>query len=187
MGSKLLQVNIDKSTYLLAAKRKNLNRICNELLKDPLTYKNMPLTEKLTDKWLGSIINPSGVKESTVSTINERKGRINTIINETIAIIEDCRLNKIGATQSAKDIFQLAILPALLNNGELFFIHDPKIQKSLEEFQYKLWRGVLAIPKSCPLPAMLYESESWLLKYRVYSKIVNLVKHIHCHDESSNL
>ena len=71
------------------------------------------------------------------------------------------------------DIFQLAILPALLNNGELFFINDPKIQKSLEEFQYKLWRGVLAIPKSCPLPAMLYESI-------YYASILNPTSQLDC-------
>ena len=96
-------------------------------------------------------------------------------------------MNNIWATKSVKDIFDLAILPALLNNGEVFHIHDLKIQISLEDIQYKLWRGVLAVPKSCPLPSLLYESESWMLKYRVYSKIVNFVKHVHCHDESTSL
>ena len=86
-----------------------------------------------TKKWLGCVINPSGIKEQTKSTI----------INETVAIIEDSRLNRIGATKSIKEIFELAILPALLNNAELFFIHDKQIQKTIEEFQYKLWRGAL--------------------------------------------
>ena len=43
------------------------------------------------------------------------------------------------------------------------------------------------MPKSCPLPSLTYESDSWLMKYRVYSKIVNFVKHIHCQSEESNL
>ena len=116
-----------------------------------------------TKKWLGCVINPSGIKEQTKSTI----------INETVAIIEDSRLNRIGATKSIKEIFELAILPALLNNAELFMIHDNQIQKTIEEFQYKLWRSALQVPKSCPLPALIYESNSWLLKYKIYSKILN--------------
>ena len=50
-----------------------------------------------------------------------------------------------------------------------------------------MWRGAVAVPNSCPLPSLTYESNSWSMKYRVYSKILNLVKHIHSQDEKSNL
>ena len=73
MDSKALDVNIDKSTYLLVGKKRNIERIRSELKKDPLTYKDSIVKEKTTEKWLGSMINASGVKESTLSTINERR------------------------------------------------------------------------------------------------------------------
>ena len=104
MASKGLSANIDKSIYLLAGKRKNLEKIRNELSRQPLLYKGSALKEKVTDKWLGSFINPLGIKESTIWTINERRSKILNIIYETIAIVEDCRMNRPGALKSIKEI-----------------------------------------------------------------------------------
>ena len=83
LGSKALDANIDKSVYLLAAKRKNLKKIREKLEKNPLIFKGQRVKEKMTEKWLGSTINTTGQKGSSISTINERKHRILTIINET--------------------------------------------------------------------------------------------------------
>ena len=69
----------------------------------------------------------------------------------------------------------------------MFFIKDSNIQKSLEEFQTTLYRKALAVPKSCPIPALAYESNSWLMKYRVYYKIINFIKHIHSQESETNL
>ena len=187
MASKALQVNIDKSVYLLACKKRNVEKIRTELSKSPLRYNKSELKEKLTEKWLGSIINVSGVRESALSTINERKYRIHNIINETIAIMEDSRLNRLGGLKCAKEIWELAILPSLLNSSETWPIKDTKIQQLLEDFQSKLYRGLMAVPKSCLLPSLTYESNSLLMKYRVYSRVLNFIKHIHCHDEETNL
>ena len=187
MGSKALEVNTDKSVYLLSCKRKNLERIRAEIARTPLQYKGSKIKEKSTEKWLGSIINSAGTYESSISTISDRKFRIYNIINETIAIIEDCRFNKLGGLKCAKDIWELAIIPSLLNNSELFSIDNPKIQKLLEDFQSTLYRGLLALPKSCPLPALTYESNLLLMKYRVYSKLINFVKHVHCQSDETSL
>ena len=187
MASKGLTINIDKSIYLLAGKRKNVDKIRAELSRHPLLYKGSILKEKTTEKWLGSQINPLGLKESTLSTLNERKARILNIIHESIAIIEDCRMHKLGALKSLKEIWELVICPALLTNAEMFYIGDPKIEKCLEDFQSTIYRGALALPKSCPLPALAYESNSLLMKYRVYSRILNFMKHIYMQDIENNL
>ena len=105
MDSKTLNINIDKSVYLIVANKKNAERIGTEISKEQLCYKGSKLKEKSTEKWLGQVINVSGIKESTMSTIQERKFRIQNIIHETIAIIEDSRINKIGALKSAKQIW----------------------------------------------------------------------------------
>ena len=134
MASKALQVNIDKSVYLLACKKRNVEKIRAELSKSPLRYNECDLKEKLTEKWLGSVINVSGVRESAISTISERKYRILNIINETIAIIEDSRLNRLGGLKCAVDIWNLAIIPSLISCSEVWTIMDKNIQKSLEDF-----------------------------------------------------
>ena len=98
-------------------------------------YKDSTVKEKTTEKWLGSTINAAGLKESTMSTINERKFRIYNAINETISIIEDSRFNCLGALKCAKEIWDLAIIPTLLNNAETFLVSDPLVFKTLKYFQ----------------------------------------------------
>ena len=120
-------------------------------------------------------------------TINERKLRIFTAIHETISIIEDNRLNQLGGLRSALEIWNIAIIPALLNNAEVFTILDSSIQNLPEDFQSCLLRGLLALPKSCPIPSLAYESDSLQMKVRVFSRILNFVKHITCQDKVSNL
>ena len=41
------------------------------------------------------------------------------------------------------------------------------------------------MPKSCPTPYYAYESNSMLMKYRVYGRLLNFIKHIHSHDDSN--
>ena len=94
-------------------------------------------------------------------------------------------MHRLGALKCAIQIFKVAILPALLvNSGTWEDILDQKVQKELEDFQSFLIRGLMAVPKSCPLPALTYESNSLLLKYQVFSRLLNLLKHIHAQDQS---
>ena len=99
MDSKRLDLNVDKSVFLLAGKRNNVERIQREIESDPLLYKGSKVKEKLSEKWLGDFINGAGVKESTLPTIRERKFRIMCIINETFSIIEDSRMHKLNGMQ----------------------------------------------------------------------------------------
>ena len=63
MGSKALEINTDKSVYLLAGKKKNIERIREEIEKEPLVYNGSQIKEKTTEKWLGNVINVLGIKE----------------------------------------------------------------------------------------------------------------------------
>ena len=134
---------------------------------EPLNYKELVVKEKTMEKWPGCMINSAGLKESIVSTIKERTYRVMNGINEIIAIIEDSRMEKLGSLKCAKEIWELALIPVLLNSAGTWSVQDKSIFKTLDEFQYKLWRGLLAVPRTCPLPALLFESNSLSMKYRV--------------------
>ena len=97
MASKRLEVNMDKSAYILIGKKKTIERVREEIERKPIMYNNMKMKEKKKEKWLGDIIDAGGNKASTLSTIKERKTRIINAINETIAIIEDSRINRLGS------------------------------------------------------------------------------------------
>ena len=185
MGSKCLNVNIDKSIYMLAGKKSNVERIREQLKEKPLCYDGTPLKEKQTEKWLGDVIHVCGPRESTLETIKERKVRILTAIHEIIAIIEDTRLDKTGSLKFAIEVWQLAIIPALTNNCDGWNVRDKQVQKEVEEFQSRFLKGILAIPNSCPRSALYYESNLLRMKYRMYGKVLNLIKHIYHHEEEN--
>ena len=185
MDAKRLDVNIDKCAYMIFGKKKNVDRIRNEIQNNPLYYKGTAMKEKKKEKWLGDFIDVLGLKESTLTTIQERKQRIFTAINEVIAIIEDSRVNRLGSLKFAVDIWELVIVPALLNNGEVWSFLDKKVQTTLEDIQSHFVRGLMAVPKSCPRPALAYEANLLKMKYRLYKKSLNFLKHLHSLDDST--
>ena len=109
-----------------------------------------------------------------------------TAIHEIIAIIEDTRLDKMGSLKFAVEIWQLAIIPALMNNSDGWNVLDKQVQKEVEEFQSRFLKEILAVPNSCPRSALNYESNLLRMKYRMYGKVLNLIKHIF-HQEEENL
>ena len=185
MESRLLEVNTSKSVYLISGRKKTVSRIREEIRCNPICYNGNPLKEKTSEKWLGDVIHVSGNKASTLASINERKIRIYNAINEVISIIEDSRINKLGSGSFARKVWELAIVPALINNSDCWEVHNKEVQKELEKFQTAYFRGVLALPKSVPKPSICYEVNLLEMKYRMYSRLLNFMKHVHSSDSSS--
>ena len=102
-----------------------------------------------------------------------------------MAIIEDSRLNRLGSLKCSVDIWELAIIPALLNNGGTWEVLDKRVKKELDDIQLFFLRQILAVPKSVPKPALIYESNLMKMKYRLFGRQINLVKHIFSHDEEN--
>ena len=118
MGSKMLELNVSKSIYMIVGRKKNVSKIRKEIESNPMLYNGTTLKENENEKWLGGdVLDVKGSKASTLSSINERTHRIYNIMNETVAIIEDGRVNRIGSMKSAKKIWEMAIVPPLLNNS----------------------------------------------------------------------
>ena len=126
-----------------------------------------------------------GDRESTLATINERKHRIFNSINETVAIIEDSRVNKLGSMKCAVSIWELAIIPALLNNSSVWTICDKTVQMELEKIQTYFFKRLLQVPNSCPRPSYAYEANILRMKYRMYCRLLNFMKHVHSHSEQN--
>ena len=66
MGSKMLELNVSKSIYMIVGKKKNVSRIRNEIESKPILYNGKMLMEKETEKWLGDVLNVKGSKASTL-------------------------------------------------------------------------------------------------------------------------
>ena len=73
---------------------------------------------KQQDKYLGDILSEGGLKASVQATINERYGKSYSAIREIGAVINDFRLNTIGGLRAGLDIFEMVVVPSLLNNSD---------------------------------------------------------------------
>ena len=93
------------------------------------------MKEKVSDKYLGNNIHSEGIKASVFCTISNRFDRISASIIETRAIIDDCRINAVGGLLAVLYIWELAILPALLNNSQAWTNICDKSLKMLEDLQ----------------------------------------------------
>ena len=78
-------------------------------------------------------------------------------------------------------------MPSLLSNSETFDALDKEVIRSLEYFQTYLLRGLIALPKSCPIPVLTCASNLLQMKYRLDKRVLNFAKHIYCQSEDLSL
>ena len=116
MESKLLDLNTDKSCYIVIGNPKITKNLNNQLSLTPLTLSGKPMKAKVSDKYLGDYIHMLGPSASVQCTISNQYGRTVTGILESRAIIDDCRVNIVGGLQSGLDFWEMSYLPSLLNN-----------------------------------------------------------------------
>ena len=87
MESKLLDLNTDKSCYIVIGSKKIVKPLQAQLAVTPLTLCGKTMKGKVSDKYLGDYIHTEGPTASVHCTITNRYGRIMSGILETRAII----------------------------------------------------------------------------------------------------
>ena len=167
METKLLDLNLDKSCYILMGSKKNKLEVENELKTSPLTLYGGLMKNVKMEKYLGDMISSEGLADSVLSTILKRKGQVVSCILETTAVVEDCRAGVVGGIMAGMEIWELAILPFLLNNSETWTEISKKSIEVLDDLQCMFFRYLLATPRSCPIPALLWEPGGILMEHRI--------------------
>ena len=106
----------EKTGHVIVAENETLNSIRNQIKISPLKYNEHIIKEKQNEKWLGDLFSQKGLEQSVEDTVKERSGRVKITIFEINAILEEIRMQKIGGIRGTLDIWELAIIPMLLNN-----------------------------------------------------------------------
>ena len=115
-GLKQLQINIDKSVFMLLGNKSRVGEIREMITRNPLLFKGQALKEKQFDKYLGDQIGES-TTASVEKTVSDRYWRIMSFIREVQTVISDCRAETTGAVTSGLLLWQMAGIPVLLNNA----------------------------------------------------------------------
>ena len=127
-----------------------------------------------------------GIGKSVEATVRLRKGRVIAAIFEVRGIIKDYRMQCIGGMMAAVDLFELAIIPALLNNSESWTDITPDALDVLEELQLMFLRIMLRVPVGTPKLAMKWDFGMLGMKFRIMIRKLTFINNI-MHQDSKSL
>ena len=155
-----------------------MNEIRQYLKIKPLTLNNEIIYEKDSEKYLGDYLHNKGSQESISQTIKNRQWRVISAILEIKTIIEDCRTHHVGGLMTGVELWELAILPMILNNAGTWNGITKASEDKLDDLQLTLLRYLLKTPRTTPIPSLTWEFGMLPMKYRVVIKKLCLAKHV---------
>ena len=103
--------------YIPHQQGKGQDKLQKDTTDYPIECVEFTTSMKIQDKWLGDILHQDGLAASTEATIKERTPQVKSAIFEIKGIIEDFRSQRIGGAVGALDLWELSVLPMLLNNS----------------------------------------------------------------------
>ena len=120
-----------------------------------------------------------------MATILDREGKIKAAMLEAAAIVDDYRSQCIGGFMVAIDLWELAILPSLINNAGTWTDMSKEAEEKLEERQLYYVRLILHVPVSTPKIPLRWETGLLSMKHRVEREKLMLVHHLKQMEEGS--
>ena len=169
METKMLDLHDEKSCFLVVGKGKVLNQVKNELQMSPLNLYGKPMKQKKQEKYLGDLLHSDGLAASVKATVEARAAELKSraVRVEVHAIIEDCRSNCLGGMEVGLEVYELAYIPALLNNAQSWIEIDKTTMDKLEDLQCNFLRILFSTPASTPRAALVWDCGTLRMKFRV--------------------
>ena len=177
-ATKLLNFNLEKSGFLIFGSKRRRLEVENKLKTDPLVLCDKLMGQQHIAKYLGDYLSELGLSESIKLTVSKRKGLAARAMYEVKSILSDCRAHVTGCLVCGLDMWEVAIIPALLYNAETWQdIHKNTVDE-LETIQLKFLRSTLAVGTGCPIPLLYSETGTILMEYRILQKKLTFLHHI---------
>ena len=149
------------------------------------TINGLSVKVKNEEKYLGDYFHCGGLAKSVETTVSKRYGVALNSILELKSVIEDFRMHKLGGISSGIDIFNMAILPALIYNCETWLEAPKKTIERLDHLQNILMRCLLAVPNSAPIPALNWDVGLVSMEHKINEKKLLFFHYISTLDEST--
>ena len=105
------------------------------------------MNEVTQEKYLGDYIHQNGNPNSVLATIKARSGLVTSAI---------MWINVVGGLCAGIDIWELSVIPFLLNNSSIWADIPQAAYNQLEDLQKTFYRYLLVTPISTPSPALCF-------------------------------
>ena len=183
--SKLLDLHDEKSCFLIFGKGKQLVSLKENLEQTPLTLYGKKMTQKVKEKYLGDYFHCEGLAASARATVDARAVTLRAGAVEVRAIIEDCRSRCLGGLDVGLEMFEIAYIPALMNNSQTWIEIDKETIKKLDELQYNFLRILLATPSSTPQAALAWDCGVLKMRFRIMKAKLSFLHYVLVQEEGS--
>ena len=177
--TKLLDFNLEKSCYTIFGSNRRRQEIEEELRNTPLILGGKKMVKENSIKYLGDILSSKGLAESAESTINSREGLTKRAIYDIRSIIDDCRIHLTGGLKSGLELWELSVIPSLLNNAETWQDIKTRSVNKLEKLQITFLRCLFAVGSGCPTPLLYSETGTVLMEFRILKKKLMFLHHLY--------
>jgi hypothetical protein len=127
------------------------------------------------DKYLGDMVHMDGLEASVEATIEDRVGKITASMHEIKAIMDDYRMQALGGMMGALDLWNLAVVPSLMNNCSTWIGITNRQEQKLENLQEQFIRLMMEVPVSTPKVAFRAETGLLSMKHRVWVDKLSLL------------
>ena len=178
METKLLDFNLDKSCIIVMGSKEKKSEIEAQWKDNPLKLCGKEMKCVPMEKYLGDYLSSGGLADSVNATMLKRKGKVVSSILDTKAVVEDCRSNIVGGITAGLEIWELAIIPYMLNNSDTWVEISKSTIETLNNLQYMFYIYLLATPRTCPIPALLWETGGVLMEHRIAQKKLMFYHHL---------
>ena len=152
--------------------------IREQFKETPLTLSGQLMKEVSEEKYLGDYISTEGLARSTMLTIKKRYDKVKTAVREIGAVIEDCRAKVTGGLTTGLEIWEVAVMPYLLNNSETWTEIPKDALDLLENLQLDFLRNLLDTPRTCPIPSLLWETGTITMLNKILKKKLLFYHHL---------
>ena len=94
-------------------------------------------------------------------------------------------MKSVGGIIGALDMWELAVIPALLYNSETWYGINQECIEELEKLQNLFLRVILQTPKGTPKTALKWDTGTWPMKHRIYFRKLTFANAIKLLNEES--
>ena len=185
METKLLDLHDEKSCFIIFGKGKQLEEMKTNLNQTPLKLYGKKMVQKVKEKYLGDYFHCDGLAASARATVEARAVALRSGAVEVRAIVEDCRSRCLGGLDVGLEMFEIAYIPALMNNSQTWIDIDKETIGKLDDLQYNFLRILLATPSSTPRAALAWDCGVLKMKFRIMQAKLSFLHYVLMQDEES--
>ena len=175
--SKLLDLNVDKTNYLVVGNKKARRKLDADMKKSPLTIYDQPMKETKAIKYLGDYLT-SNLEDSVHYTVSKRIGIAKLAVYDIRHVLEDKRSSRVGGFSIALDIWQMAIEPMLLFNCETWQNIPKKTLKALNDLYSHFYRCIFRIGIGCPVICFYWQCGTLRVSNIILQRKLSFIHHL---------